>query len=150
MVRLEDIEVGLKAKLSKQPISPRVLLDRLRMLDESSRKTSQYQDPNYLPFYYYLSKSIVPKSIFCFGLDLALPICCFLNGCETAKRILAFQKAGNSFYSPRVALSNIHDIRPSGISLVNPSHHTSLSGVIATLVKMVFARMLSMAFGFVS
>lgn len=114
---LESIEKDLNDKLRTQPISPKVLLDRLRLLDESSRKTSQYQDPSHFPFYYYLSKSTSPKSIFNVGLDLALPLCCFLMGNPGVERVLAFQKDDKTFYSPRIAVSNIKDIRPSGLSL---------------------------------
>src|SRR5689334_16469204 len=39
-------------------------------------------------------------------------------------------------------------IRPSGGSSVNPSHHTSLSGVKATFVKIVFRDIAAIAFGF--
>jgi hypothetical protein len=113
---LEDMVRGIEEKLKKQPISSRVLLDRLRLLDESSRKTSQYQDPNYLPFYYYMSKFVSPKMIFHVGLDLGLPICCFLMGFEGVEKILAFQKASKSFYSPKIAMSNIMDIKKSGLS----------------------------------
>lgn len=109
---LDKIESDIRDRLAKQPISSRVLLDRLRILDESSRRTSQYQDPNYLPFYYYLSKFISPKSVLNVGFDLGLPICCFLTGNSTTERALAFQPADKSFYSPRIAISNVTDVRP--------------------------------------
>src|SRR5690625_3656127 len=41
-------------------------------------------------------------------------------------------------------------VRPSGASFVMPSHHTSPSGVSATLVKMVSRSMDAIAFGLVS
>lgn len=114
---LDSIEKQLNIKLKKQPISSRVLLDRLRLLDENSRKTSQYQDSVYLPFYYYLSCLIKSKSIFNVGLNLGLPVCCFLSGNKEAERLLAFQKKDDFFYSPRIAFSNIKDIRPKGLKL---------------------------------
>lgn len=114
---IEDVESGLKSAFAAQTVSPRVLLDRLRLLDESSRKTSQYQDPNYLPFYYHLSKFFAPKSLLNVGLDLGLPLCCFLMGCKSAERVLLFQNAGRGFYSPRIAFSNIKDVKPKGFLL---------------------------------
>ena len=81
------------------------------MLDDASRRTGQYQDPRYLPFYYYLSKRVSPKSLLHVGLDLGLPSCCFLMGCESVERLVAFQMDKNAFYSPRIALSNIRDVR---------------------------------------
>lgn len=114
---IEEIAEGLREKLRLQPISSRTLLDRLRMLDENSRHTSQYQDPRYLPFYYYLSKFVTPKSLLHVGLDLALQSCCFLMGCASVDRFLGFQAEGRAFYSPRMAFSNIKDVRHSGISI---------------------------------
>lgn len=114
---LEDLERSVNEKLRRQPVSSRVLLDRLLLLDEASRKTSQYQDPNYLPFYYYLAKFSVSKTVFQVGLDIGLPICCFLKGCPSVERVLAFQRSEGSFYSPRLATSNIRSVRPSGIHL---------------------------------
>lgn len=114
---LEKIEREVNEKLRTQPISSRILLDRLNLLDEDSRKTGQYQDPNYLPFYYYLSKSVNPKTILQVGLDLALPLCCFLTGSPMTERVLAFQKREASFYSPRIASLNIRKVRPSNISI---------------------------------
>jgi hypothetical protein len=89
------------------------LLDRLRLLDDGSRLTGQYQDPRYLPFYYYLSKHTSPRSLLHVGLDLALPSCCFLLGCDSVERFLGFQMEKKSFYSPRIALSNLRDTRRS-------------------------------------
>lgn len=115
--KLDHLERELNEKLTRQQVSPRVLLDRLNLLDEASRKTSQYQDPNYFPFYYHLSKSVHPKTIFQVGFDLGLPLCCFLAGCDSAEKVIAFQKRDGSFYSPRIAVSNIKIVRRSGLSL---------------------------------
>jgi hypothetical protein len=41
-------------------------------------------------------------------------------------------------------------IRWSGVSFVMPFHHTSPSSVFAQLVKIVFVRIVAIAFGFVS
>jgi hypothetical protein len=107
----EDIHPILASKLKAQAIGPRVLLDKLRLIDESSRKSSQYQDPNYLPFYYHLGKLVQPKSLLHVGLDLGLPSCCFLQGSPQVERMLCFQRASKDFYSPRIALSNIRDVK---------------------------------------
>jgi hypothetical protein len=114
---LEKIKQEVDNKLRAQTISPRILLDRLNFLDDNSRKTSQYQDPNYFPFYYYLSKSLNSKTILQVGFDLALPLCCFLTGSPSTERVLAFQKKESSFYSPRIASLNIKKVRPSNFSV---------------------------------
>src|SRR5256885_16528268 len=44
----------------------------------------------------------------------------------------------------------VQSMRRGGGSFVMPSHHTSPSGVSATLVKIVFALIVSMQLGFVS
>lgn len=110
-MQIDEIFNSLNKKLKSQIINPRILLDKLRLISEDSRKSSQYQDPNYLPFYYYLSKFIFPKNIVHIGLDLALPSCCFLQGSKTVESILCFQKKKENFYSPRLAISNIKDVK---------------------------------------
>lgn len=111
---VEEVEPELREVLRRQPMPPRVLLDKLRLLDENSRKTSQYQDPNYLPFYYHLSKFFSPRRVMGVGLDLGLPLCCFLAGCRSADGAVLFQRRDRNFYSPRIAMSNIKDIAPRG------------------------------------
>jgi hypothetical protein len=108
---IEQIHPVLSAKLKGQAVGPRVLLDKLRLIDESSRKSSQYQDPNYLPFYYHLGKLIQTKSLLHLGFNLGLPSCCFLQGCPSVERMLCFQRSSKDFYSPRIAISNIRDIK---------------------------------------
>lgn len=108
---IDEMHKEINSKLRTQLVTPRVLLDKLRLIDDDSRRSSQYQDPNYLPFYYYLSKFIQPKSVFHLGLNLGLPLCCFLSGCSSAERVFCFQRKSKQFYSPRLALSNIRDVK---------------------------------------
>lgn len=103
-------EAELNKKLSIQLVSSRILLDKLRLFDENSRKTSQYQDPSYLPFYFYLSKFINPNSILQIGINLGLEICCFLQGNKKVNKYFGFQNSSEEYYSERLALSNIKDI----------------------------------------
>lgn len=109
-VMSHDIFSSLNKNLKDQHIPPRVLLDKLRLISENSRKSSQYQDPNHLPFYYHLAKYVFPKKIVHVGLDLGLPSCCFLQGSKSTESILCFQKQNQEFYSPRLAISNIRDV----------------------------------------
>jgi hypothetical protein len=109
-MNLKDFSKDLDLKLKNQLISSRVLLDKLRLVDESSRKSGQYQDPLYLPFYYHMGKYIAPKSILQIGLNLGLEICCFLQGSKSPQYFFAFQNNDGSFYSERLAFSNIKDI----------------------------------------
>lgn len=107
---LDDLKKNIEDCLSKQLISPRILLDNLRLIDEFSRKSGAYQDPFNFPFYYHLGKYLKPKSIMNFGLRLALNTCCFLRSCKTVEQIFAFEKVGSEFFSPRLAIANIKDL----------------------------------------
>src|SRR5207253_5501761 len=64
---------------------------------------------------------------------------------ETVKRAL-----GCAALRPQAGLHDCpcQSVKCAGGSLVRPSHHTSPSSVSATLVKITFARNVSMAFGF--
>jgi hypothetical protein len=108
---VDEIKVQIESKLKKQTISSRVLLDKLRLIDSYSRKSSQYQDPNYLPFYYYLGKFIFPKSILHVGFNLGLPLCCFMQSCSVVERVLCFQRKSKEYYSSKLGLSNVKDIK---------------------------------------
>src|SRR4051812_23975571 len=66
---------------------------------------------------------------------------------ETVKR--AFGWAAGSSESGVQSLP-FQSIRWSGVSSVMPFHHTSPSSVLAQLVKIVFSRMVAIAFGFVA
>lgn len=107
----EDLTKLLGEKMRAQHITPRVLLDRLRLIDDQSRHSSQYQDPNYLPLYYHLAKFVHPKNILNVGLDLGLPLCCFLQGSTSVEAATCFQRLEDRFYSPRLAVANVRDIK---------------------------------------
>jgi hypothetical protein len=109
MSMIDEIR-NLDKVLKKQLVSSRILLDRLRVIDESSRKSGAYQDPFYFPFYYYLGKILSPKSMTNIGLRLALNTCCFLKSCKTIENIYAFERRTNEFFSPRLGLANIKDV----------------------------------------
>ena len=104
---IDKLKQQISEKLKKQPVSSRVLLDGLTLVDESSRKSLQYQDSTYLPFYYYLSKFLPSKSLFHIGFDLGFPSCCFVKGSDYIERILGFQRKEEGFYSSRLAISNL-------------------------------------------
>lgn len=110
-MQVEEIVSSVRSKLKAQTVPPRILLDRLRLVDEDSRKSSQYNDPNYLPFYYHISKFIQPSRMLQIGLGLGLQACCFLQGAKSVKSLLALQRPVKGFYSPRLALSNLRDVK---------------------------------------
>lgn len=100
----------LRRRLESQSVTPRVLLGDMRLLDESSRSSGQYQDPDYLPFYYHVARAFGPRRIFCLGLELGLHVSCLLKGCSDPDSAVCVQPPSESFYSPRLALSNIRSV----------------------------------------
>jgi hypothetical protein len=104
---LEDIRDKLEDDLQKQVVSSRVLLDRLRLIDEDSRKTAAYLDPNYAGFYYHLGKYIKPQNVIEFGFNLGLLTGCLFASCKTVKTFLALNKTKEDFIASRIGRSNI-------------------------------------------
>ena len=100
----------LDSKLAKSLIPARILLDKFRVIEESSRKTAPYTDPAYAPFYYYLGTLIEAKSVAEIGTRLALLSGCFLKGCKTVKTFLGFQEKTEEYYSLRLARANIKSV----------------------------------------
>lgn len=107
---LEEMVSLLGEKLEKQLMSPKILLGHCRLIDESSRLTSAYTDPFYLPFYYHLGNIIQPKTVVEFGFRLGLAASCFFRSCKSVETFLAVQEpADSTFYSPRLAKANVRD-----------------------------------------
>ena len=118
-MNVKEFKEDLEKKIQLQAISSNILLSKFRLIDENSRKSGQYQDPFYLPFYYHLSKFVFPKSIMQIGLYLGLPLCCFLQGNSTAQNLFCFQNKDENFYSENLAFSNIKD----AVKHIKPTYH---------------------------
>jgi predicted O-methyltransferase YrrM len=106
---LQELKLKLTDKLTKSVLNSRILLDKMRLIDESSRETAAYTDPTYAPFYYYLGTMVKPKRVMEMGFRLGLLSSCFLKGCNTVEKFLAFQEQSNSFYSERLGRANVRD-----------------------------------------
>ena len=98
----------LEKKLSK-PFPVKSIMDRMRFIDESSRKTSAYSDPTYIPFYYYLGEIIKPEHFCEIGLGLGLFSSAFFKSCKSVKYFLAFQDKPEEGYIPSLAIKNVKD-----------------------------------------
>lgn len=107
MADISKIVSIIKNKLEKQLIPAKILLDKFKAIDETSKHVSAYTDPNYAPFYYYLGTQIEPRNFVEIGFKLGLLSGCFFQGCKTVNNFLGFQQKTDEFYSPRMAKSNV-------------------------------------------
>jgi hypothetical protein len=92
-----QLELGL--------MSPQNLLAGTKLLDESSRNAGDYQDFNYMPFYYHLGKQLTPKVVYQIGAKLGLVGACFLTSCKTVEQWLAMDQDRD--LSARIIESNL-------------------------------------------
>ncbi len=107
-----QIKIEIDKKLKKQHVTSKVLLGRARFLEDSSQKTSAFNDPLYFPFYYHLGSLVRADSLAILGINLALPVACFAQGCREIKHVLGLQymdPEAKIHYSPRFARANIRD-----------------------------------------
>lgn len=106
---LKELHWALKDKLAKSVVSAHILLDKFRVIDEASRRSSAYTDPKYAPFYYHLGTLIQPKTVLEIGFRLGLFTGCLLKGCQTVEKVLGFQQKSDAFYSERLGKANVRD-----------------------------------------
>lgn len=104
---MNELKLNVDEDLKKQIVNGRILLDRFKVIDEDSRKTSEYSDPRHFPFYYHLGKYIFPKNVVEIGLDLGFSVGCFLKSCKSVENFFGFKEKDNEFYSSRIAEKNI-------------------------------------------
>jgi len=107
---IKEIKSAIEAKFKKN-IPSHIFLDRMRLIDEDSRKGFAYNDPTYIAFYYWLGTLLETKALIEIGFRLGLLSGSFLRSCKTVKYFLALQEIkGNEFYSERLGRSNIKDV----------------------------------------
>jgi hypothetical protein len=104
---LVKLKESLDEDLRKQIVSSQALLSRFCLIEESSRLSTQYQDPTYFPFYYYLGKYIDPKNVLEIGFDLGLASGSLFKSCKVTENFLAFQQDEGGFYSPHLGYRNL-------------------------------------------
>jgi predicted O-methyltransferase YrrM len=97
----------IESDLQLGAVSSSIILDKLCVVDEDSRKSSSYVDSNYIPFYYHLGKYIAPKNFLEIGVNLGFFSSALFNSCKTIENYLAFQTDLKSFFSKRLMSSNI-------------------------------------------
>ena len=107
IIDLKYLKSKIETDLNSEIISGRTLLDSLRVIDESSRKTASYVDHRFSPFYYYLGKYMKPQSMIEIGFDLGLLSSCFLKSCKTVQKFVGFKEKTTEYASNRLGKSNI-------------------------------------------
>jgi predicted O-methyltransferase YrrM len=104
-----QVKSEVESKLRQGYITSRVLLGRARFIEEGSTKTSSFNDPAHLPFFYHFATLIKPKTVVESGVGLGLRAACLAQGTEIT-RFLGLQEVPNSkYYSPRLAKGNVGD-----------------------------------------
>lgn len=106
-IDLLSLQKNVSLLLEKELVGGKVLLDKMSMLDESSRRAAAYSDPKYAPFYYHLGKFIYPKSLLSLNFGLGLLESSFLVSCKTVEEVMAFRRPMSEFYSPRMGINNV-------------------------------------------
>jgi len=106
-VDLQLLATAVNKGLDTQAISGRVLLDRLHVIDEGSRKTAAYLDHRYAPFYYHLGKHVEPRTVMEIGFDLGLLSASLLTSCKTVKQFFGYKANGPEFVPTRLGKGNI-------------------------------------------
>lgn len=110
---IQELRTKLEKELGAKLISARILLGRMRVIEERSRRTFAYTDDTYTPFYYHLGKHIHPKSLLKIGFRLGLLSGCFLKSCRSVETFLGFQEKEDEYFSPRMGVANIKDAYPN-------------------------------------
>jgi hypothetical protein len=108
-VKPEEIKSYIEAKLKKN-LPSHVFLDRMRLIEEESRRSLAYNNSTYVPFYYWLGTILQAKTLLEVGFRLGLLSGNFLKACKSVNYFLALQEVTTGdFYSERIGKSNIKD-----------------------------------------
>lgn len=107
-MQLEEIKIYIEGKLKKS-LPSHIFLDRMKVIDEDSRYSLAYNNPTYVPFYYWLGTILKPVTFVEFGFRLGLLSGNFFRSCKSVKCFFALQELSGTYYSDRLGKSNIKD-----------------------------------------
>lgn len=107
-INIQHLADVMNSALDSGTISGRVILDRLRLIDENSRKTAPYLDHRYAPFYYHLGKHIEPLSVMEVGFSLGLLSASFFTSCKSTQKFFGYKQNSSDFTPIRIGKSNIN------------------------------------------
>jgi hypothetical protein len=107
-MNLDNLSIRLLNRLTHRPLHPRCALAPFKVFNEDYRHSSEYSDPTYYPFYYYLGRCLYAENLLEIGFESGLEASCFLKGCASVKNYLGFrQQTNTSYWSQRIPISNI-------------------------------------------
>ena len=109
-MKLSELESKVSEDLNNALVSSKVLLQKFRLISETSRLAGSYADPRYTPFYYHLGKYVTPQKLLCVGFRLGMLPGCLLKSCESVTKFLSVQRKTDTFYSPRLGIKNVRDV----------------------------------------
>lgn len=107
-ILIKYVQEKLTKRLDQRLIPARRILSNFRFLDERLRETTRYQDPQYIPFYYYLGNETKPRKLAEFGCDIALHSSACLLGSQGVCKVLLVDRG--EYYSARLAKANIKQL----------------------------------------
>lgn len=105
----KELKENLEKDLRNKIVSSRVLLNSFSMIDESSRLSGAYDDPTFIPFFYYLGKWYKSKSLLEIGFNIGICSGCYLKSCKETERFVAFQEISENYF-PNIGIKNIKKI----------------------------------------
>lgn len=115
---VDNLYKKLTDRIQKQPLVPRYTLSQFKLNNEDYRLSSEYTDPTFYPFYYYLGKEVQCKNLIEFGFESGIESGCFIKGCKTVENYLGFKHKTNiNYWSSRIPIKNIYN------ALKKPVHH---------------------------
>lgn len=108
-MEIVEIKKFIESKLSPN-LPSHIFLDKMRVIEESSRKSFAYNEYSYVPLYYWLGEIFKVETLVEVGFGLGLLSGNYLKTCKTVKRFLALHELRTGeYYSHRLGKSNIKD-----------------------------------------
>jgi hypothetical protein len=82
-------------------------MGRCQTLDRDARASVAFQDPTFLPFYYYLGLLVPASRVVVIGFGLGLETVSYLKSKPPIKSLLSVHDPAGSYYNPRIGRSNV-------------------------------------------
>jgi hypothetical protein len=94
---LEEYFKKIEDNLKKGSITTDVIIPNVKLLNFSSKNSPEFNDFNYLPFYYHLGNYLKPKKVIQIGSKLGLVGACFLKSCKTVEEWTIYEDFNQNY-----------------------------------------------------